>query len=355
MAATANAAQLLLDGTSPRIVPVALPTNITADWTTNVTGTGKPANYATVNRVTRAGTAPASPLDGDIWIDTSVNPNVIKTRISGAWQIGASYTTNTNQLTDGAGLGTSALWASVIGTGKPSNYADVTTTILGASGTSIVMTSSNLFTSASGTSGVFIGSAGIFGKASGTTTFSIDGTTGAAYFYGNITGGANITITGRAQFTGQGETVGGFNWAATFGVGLSNASQKRGVYAIGYRAIAGETPGGAYESSSVAVQGSTTTGVAVKGIATASGGAGLVGVGNSGALALQLFGPMATNDTTMVSNLNAELCNGSKIGAVSTGAATATQTLTNKPGSASSNSWLKITVSGTDYYLPAWT
>lgn len=140
MATTVNARDLALAATSPRITPVTLPANVAVDYSDNVTGSTKPANNATVNRVTRAGTAPASPVDGDIWIDTSVTPNVVKTRIGGAWISSANYTTNTNQLTDGAGLGTTATWASVSGTGKPSSYADVTTTILAASGTSIVMT-----------------------------------------------------------------------------------------------------------------------------------------------------------------------------------------------------------------------
>lgn len=52
------------------------------------------ANGATKNVVTRSGTAPASPVDGvDIWIDTSVTPNVTKYRVAGAWQVGANYVT----------------------------------------------------------------------------------------------------------------------------------------------------------------------------------------------------------------------------------------------------------------------
>tara|TARA_R110000868_G_scaffold36278_17_gene128899 strand:+ start:357 stop:3431 length:3075 start_codon:yes stop_codon:yes gene_type:complete len=39
----------------------------------------------------------------------------------------ANYTTNTNQLTDGASLGSTANWGNVTGTGKPDNYANNTT------------------------------------------------------------------------------------------------------------------------------------------------------------------------------------------------------------------------------------
>lgn len=64
-------------------------------------------------RATTGATAPADPIDGDTWVDTSTTPNVTKIRVSGSWQIGGNYTTNTNQLTDGAGLGTTATWSGV--------------------------------------------------------------------------------------------------------------------------------------------------------------------------------------------------------------------------------------------------
>jgi len=91
-----------------------------ATWAT-ITGTGKPADNATKNTVTYSSSAPVSPTNGDIWVDTSVTPNVSKYRISGAWQIGANYSTNTNQLTDGANLGGTAVWTGVSGTGKPAD------------------------------------------------------------------------------------------------------------------------------------------------------------------------------------------------------------------------------------------
>ena len=172
----------------------------TAAWT-GVTGATKPADNATVNRITRAATAPVSPtpVDGDIWIDTSVTPNTVKTRIGGAWVSSATLVTDTANITDGAQLGLTAAWSGVTGAGKPSSYADVTTTILNSSGTSIVMTNANLFKSAAGAAGVFIGSAGIFGKNSGGgTTFSIDGATGAASFSGALSA-ATGTFSGNVS------------------------------------------------------------------------------------------------------------------------------------------------------------
>ncbi len=51
--------------------------------------------------------------------------------------VGANLTTNTNQLTDGAGLGNTALWSGVTGTGLPADNADVTIDQLSGSGANL--------------------------------------------------------------------------------------------------------------------------------------------------------------------------------------------------------------------------
>lgn len=112
-----NARQTLLNAMQDRA-------RVVADWPT-VTGTGRPADNATKNIVTYASTAPSSPVDGDIWVDTTTGVFVIKVRVSGAWQIGANNVTNTNQVIDGANLGTTATWTGVSGTGKPADNATV--------------------------------------------------------------------------------------------------------------------------------------------------------------------------------------------------------------------------------------
>ena len=78
-----------------------------------VGGSGRPADNATVNIVTYSSTAPSSPVNGDMWVDTSVTPLLVKVRAGGAWLVGANYSTNTNQLTDGANLGATANWTGV--------------------------------------------------------------------------------------------------------------------------------------------------------------------------------------------------------------------------------------------------
>lgn len=52
------------------------------------------------------------------------NPSDVRTELNVA--DGATNTTNTNQLTDGANLGQTATWSNVTGTGKPEDGADVT-------------------------------------------------------------------------------------------------------------------------------------------------------------------------------------------------------------------------------------
>jgi len=78
---------------------------------------------ATRNVTSYASSAPGSPGNGDIWVDTSVNPNVTRMYIGGAWYSAATNVSNTNQLTDGANLGGTAIWQYISGTGKAGDFA----------------------------------------------------------------------------------------------------------------------------------------------------------------------------------------------------------------------------------------
>lgn len=204
----------------------------------------------------------------------------------------------------------------VTGAQKPSNNADVTSTILSSAGTSIVMSNANLFKSSSGLGGVFIGSSGLVGRDSGgSTTFSIDGSTGAASFAGNITGGSNINITGQGSFGGQ-NSVGGFTMAIS--ANPSALANTGGIYARGQ----GTAPG-VYGSSQGnasggpgGVQGATDTGIGVLGQATGSG-VGVYATSVSGA-ALYIAGTVQITSTTAVTNLNADLLDGNHASAFAT-------------------------------------
>jgi hypothetical protein len=78
---------------------------------------------ATRNSVTYSASAPSSPADGDIWIDTSVTPRTIRMRLGGAWQLAGTYVNGTAQLTDDAQLGLTAIWNGITGSGKPADNA----------------------------------------------------------------------------------------------------------------------------------------------------------------------------------------------------------------------------------------
>ncbi|THD35718.1 MAG: hypothetical protein E7773_10245 [Sphingomonas sp.] len=101
------------------------PTSLSGINSTEGTKLGGIASGATKNIVTTGSTAPSSPADGDVWNDTSTTPATVKLRVSGAWVTASTNVTNTNQITDGAGLGTTAVWSSVSGTGKPADNATV--------------------------------------------------------------------------------------------------------------------------------------------------------------------------------------------------------------------------------------
>jgi hypothetical protein len=59
------------------------------DWAL-IGGSGVPASGATRNALSVSATAPASPANGDLWLDTSTTPYVWKVRSAGAWTSAAS-------------------------------------------------------------------------------------------------------------------------------------------------------------------------------------------------------------------------------------------------------------------------
>lgn len=79
---------------------------------------------ATNNEVVYSPSAPGSPSDRTIWIDTSVTPRTIKIRIGGSWVLAGTYVNGTAQITDDANLGLTALWSGIPGgSGKAADYA----------------------------------------------------------------------------------------------------------------------------------------------------------------------------------------------------------------------------------------
>ena len=148
-------------------------------------------------------------------------------------------------------------FAQVNGSTKPSNNADVTTSILTNSGTSIVMNNAQLFKSGSGLGGVFIGSGGLFGKDSGgTETFAIDAGTGAARFAGDI------NTTGNARFKGA------YTGAVTNAAVYANESNTAAT--------------GVFGTSNATLASHAATGIGVWGVGTGTEAFGVVGGSNGG-------------------------------------------------------------------------
>lgn len=164
---------------------------------------------------------------------------------------------------------------------------------------------------------------------------------------GDITGTSNISITGTGSFNGA-TNSGGVNYAGVFNSSKGTpggVSAFAGAGGFGVRGDAG-----------------TTGNIGVSGTSSGSG-EGVRATGGSG-VALNVVGSMSISSTALVSNLRSATClladNSTKWGgrttsAITTGAATATFVNTNKPGSATSNSWLPFTdTTGIGWVMPVW-
>lgn len=138
---------------------------------------------------------------------------------------------------------------------------------------------------------------GLIGAASGSATLTFSAATGALTIKGNITGGSNIDITGTGYFDGitsdgfgSAAIVANQGGAADFGViGYSNGSGQPGIW-----------------GSNV-----STGGIGVQGNANSSTGYGVRAVNsNVSGTALRVEGRMSMTNTTLVSNLNADMVDG---------------------------------------------
>ena len=156
---------------------------------------------ATRNVLTRSSTAPPSPANGDIWVDISVVPNVTRVRVAGTWQVAANNTTDTNQLTDGAGLGNRAVWTQVTGPGRPQDNA--TRNIITRSATQPASPAEGdvWVNTSDGSMQVFTGgswqTSATVGAPTGTTVGGVE----AATLVGNVTAASNTANTANTNAT----------------------------------------------------------------------------------------------------------------------------------------------------------
>ena len=198
---------------------------------------GGVAAGATKNVTTYSATAPSSPSDGDIWVDTGVTPNITYLHAGGAWQVAANYVLNTNELADGANLGGTATWTGV--SSVPGNVATLASSgvTTGLIAPNAVTNPVNAFTSGAAafstggettiqtvsltTAGGIVKITGAF-IASGATSV-VDVTVGRIYRDGTLIYQQNVAQT-------MPDGAGGFEWAQTPAVLLVHDSPSAGAH-----------------------------------------------------------------------------------------------------------------------------
>ena len=108
----------------------------------------------------------------------------------------------------------------------------------------------------------------------------------------------------------------------------------------------------------------TSTGYGVIGNTAGSGAAGIYGLNSGGGTAIYANGYYGTNNSTLVTNLYADLARSIVgttsnqlrfVSGTSTGSGVATFASTNKPGSTTTNVWMTIQIDATTLYVPVWT
>lgn len=284
----------------------------------NVGGSKPPAN-ATANFFTTSGSDPVGGSDGAAHYNSSTN--VMWFKVGGTWQKGG--TVNASQITTGT------LAAARIAAGS------IDATKLSVSSLSAI--TANL------------------------------GTVNA----GNISGSANINITGTANFQGATNSggvnyCGVFNEARTVSGGVSGTAGSGG---FGIRGSAGT-------NGSIGVSGTGGSSSGAEGVRATQG--------SGGGVALSVVGPMTISNTTLVSNLNADMvdglhattfvrtdtsstitgnldvdgdlrCNTFRIDASPTTGSALANFAANKPGGTSTVEWFPISCNGVTYYLPVWS
>lgn len=206
----------------------------------------------------------------------------------------------------------------------------------------------------------------------------------AGYYIQRSTGDMFLnSVYGRgiAQFDGYN------NASGTVAAILANYSgtQTNGIYANAGPGGAGVYASGGSGNVAVEANGLASTGINASTYGTTAYGGYFVHSNSSYPAAYLWNGTFKINNSTLVTNLNAQYLNGNTSSAFATvasgadayaanrlngsaglnvlrfvqgtltGTATAGFSGTNKPGSTSSNVWIQITIDGTTLYLPAWT
>lgn len=226
-------------------------------------------------------------------------------------------------------------------------------------------------TAASGTfAGDVFSSGGIFTTGYSSTSYTIDGDTYDPSIVGEVStslgSGVPTGVVGVSTYSVLGR--GGVFYAT--GAGASIANSYIGLFAKGRSTT---NQGFARGASFTSEGGRTNTGIEVSAVNDSTGSSkSATGISVSAS---------SSNSSTPVTGLSVTQSGGSSTSSgiqvssdsgialhilsgtikmddtsyVGTGASTATFPGNNKPGSNSTNTWLKININGTDYYIPVWT
>lgn len=346
MATTSNARNVMLASDSPRTLTVTLPStyNTSGDHTGTWNTLGQTVHrndqvtLSSTGALLNAGGGILSSLD-DVGGNYLGNWDGLSELVHRNSQITLSSTGTLNN----AGGGTITALPYSNTTGGPPTNADNTQTKLENASSLITMNSSTLFAAyGSGSAGVFIGDAGLFGRdTGGSTTFSITASSGAAIFAGDITGGADIDIDGQGRFNGS-TSGGGFTGAVVANNGLN---RDYGVIGLSDQ-ISGVIGNGSSGAVGVTGQATNSSGVGVVCNNTAGGKALQISAGTfytlSSALVERLYAERAeTADSVLGSNVSGTVSSAS----FATNATNATNATTasnaNSLGGTSASGWCR--------------
>ena len=274
MATIVNARDIILQAASPRILPVSLPSNITSIPST-VTVTG----YGTLGGIANDSANALSQVSNKLnKASSDVLSGAISVTTSGGFKAGT------------------IAWNSV-------------GTVTGGSG--VAMTAK-----------------GIVGASSGTPTFSID-INGNAYYYGTvsasqITSGsitaATVDTSSYVRAYGSSPTIVNLGYNSLFPTVFGDSTHTAGVGVLGN---ASSGPGVLGRTTSSGNSGVVGWGMAadangVYGHSTSSTGAGVRAVNNDNGPALAVVGKMTISNSTLVTNLNADMLDGNHASAFAT-------------------------------------
>ena len=274
MATIVNARDIILQAASPRILPVSLPSNITSIPST-VTVTG----YGTLGGIANDSANALSQVSNKLnKASSDVLSGAISVTTSGGFKAGT------------------ITWNSV-------------GTVTGGSG--VAMTAK-----------------GIVGASSGTPTFSID-INGNAYYYGTISASqittgsitaATVDTSSYMRAYGSSPTIVNLGYNSFYPTVFGDSTHPTGVGVLGNASsgpgVLGRTTSSG--SSGVVGWGMAADANGVYGQSNSSTGAGVRAVNNDNGPALAVVGKMTISNSTLVTNLNADMLDGNHASAFAT-------------------------------------